>query len=468
MTNTEKKNNLIILTGPTAVGKTALSLKLANDVGGEIVSADSIQVYKHFDIGSAKIPPEEMQGIPHHLIDILEPKDSFNVMEFKKYAEEAMAGIYERGHIPIITGGTGFYIQALLYDISFDEEDIFLTHQKLSTETIEEIEKDPYFNKNKWDEYAKKDACFLMLETEFPHVMDDIEPSRIAKARFMNRSTREIFRQKEVSYEISWCIAALPNEIWAKDLFPNDKNAYQKLENIIYEMCMVDTKDPIKSWNDYINKSKEKVKKLNDLEIKSMHYTNGLGTNLTVEMPQNTLWVSAANEEHDNIIVNMPSYEIFSSPDYRKTSGIVYSSRPLIYGGGTIDEFFIEFRDGKVINYDAKVGKEILKGIIESDENACYLGEVALVNNNSPISNTKLVFGTTLFDENASCHLALGDGFSECIKNGANLTKEELLKEGINQSKNHVDFMIGTKDLEIEAETNQGKIKIFTKGNFSI
>lgn len=122
MTNTEKKNNLIILTGPTAVGKTALSLKLANDVGGEIVSADSIQVYKHFDIGSAKILPEEMQGIPHHLIDILEPKDSFNVMEFKKYAEEAMAGIYERGHIPIITGGTGFYIQALLYDISFDEE----------------------------------------------------------------------------------------------------------------------------------------------------------------------------------------------------------------------------------------------------------------------------------------------------------------------------------------------------------
>ena len=137
-------------------------------------------------------------------------------------------------------------------------------------------------------------------------------------------------------------IAALPNEIWAKDLFPNDKNAYQKLENIIYEMCMVDTKDPIKSWNDYINKSKEKVKKLNDLEIKSMHYTNELGTNLTIEMPQNTLWVSAANEEHDNIIVNMPSYEIFSSPDYRKTSGIVYSSRPLIYGGGTIDEFFIE------------------------------------------------------------------------------------------------------------------------------
>lgn len=118
----ENKKNLIILTGPTAVGKTALSLRLANEVGGEIVSADSIQVYRHLDIGSAKIMPEEMCGIPHHLIDILEPDAQFNVMEFKKYAEAAMEGIYDRGHIPIITGGTGFYIQALLYDITFDDE----------------------------------------------------------------------------------------------------------------------------------------------------------------------------------------------------------------------------------------------------------------------------------------------------------------------------------------------------------
>ncbi len=132
MTRTTK-NNLIILTGPTAVGKTALSLKLAKDIKGEIVSADSIQVYRHFDIGSAKIMPDEMQGIPHHLIDILEPKDRFNVMEFKKYAEDAMQGIYERGHIPIITGGTGFYIQALLYDISFDEETVDGYRQELET-----------------------------------------------------------------------------------------------------------------------------------------------------------------------------------------------------------------------------------------------------------------------------------------------------------------------------------------------
>ena len=199
-----------------------------------------------------------------------------------------------------------------------------------------------------------------------------------------------------------------------------------------------------------------------------MHYKNSLGTNLRVEMPENSIWNSAASDGAEKTIVNMPSYEIFSSPNYLKTNGIVYSSRPLVYGGGVVEDFHIEFKDGKVINYDAKKGKEILKEIIESDSNSCYLGEVALVNNDSPISNTNLVFGTTLFDENASCHLALGDGFSDSIKNGLNMTKKELLENGINQSKNHVDFMIGTDDLEIEAETKDGIILIFKKGNFNI
>ena len=199
-----------------------------------------------------------------------------------------------------------------------------------------------------------------------------------------------------------------------------------------------------------------------------MHYKNNLGTDLTVELPSDVIWNSAAGEEDSNMLVNMPSYEIFTSPNYKKTSGIVYSAKPLIYGGGKIDEFYIEFKEGKVINYDAKQGKEILKQIIESDENSCYLGEVALVNNNSPISNTNLVFGTTLFDENASCHLALGDGFPDSLKEGLTMTKDELLRKGINQSKNHVDFMIGTKDLEIEAETKDGIVQIFKDGNFVI
>ena len=185
-------------------------------------------------------------------------------------------------------------------------------------------------------------------------------------------------------------------------------------------------------------------------------------------MPDRSIWLSAEGEKDLNMFVNMPSYEIFSSPDYRRTNGIVYSSRPLCYGGGLIDKFYVKFKDGKVIDYDAKVGKEILKGIIESDNNSCFLGEVALVNYDSPISNTGLVFGTTLIDENASCHLALGDGFNDAIEGGIDLSDEELLQRGINRSKQHVDFMIGTSDLEIEAETNKGLVSLFKNGNFNI
>lgn len=352
-------------------------------------------------------------------------------------------------------------------DIYLDCDDINLTHEKLSNLSLDEIEKDPYFDKSVWDTYAKKDATFIMFDTEFPGVMDDIDPVKITLAKRINRESRPIFRKKESTMQISWCILALPNEIWAKGIFPNDGDAYKKLEELIYKCCMVYEDDPIKAWNSFLDKSNQLSEKLNSLKIKSLHYTNSLGTDLNIVMPEESIWVSAGNEG-GNSIVNMPTYEIFSSPDYRKTNGIVYNALPLVYGGGMIDKFFIEFKDGKVINYDAEIGEEILKGIIESDSNSSYLGEVALVNNDSPISNTGVVFGTTLFDENAACHLALGDGFPECIKNGQNMSEDELLTHGINQSKNHVDFMIGTPDLEIEAETDKGKVKIFTKGNFSI
>lgn len=353
-------------------------------------------------------------------------------------------------------------------DIGEDMSDINITHEKLKNISIEEIEKDPFFDKSNWDTYAKRDASFLMLETEFPHFMDDIEPQKVAKARYVNRSTREVFRTKEVTYQIPWCMAALPNEFWAKDIFKNDSNAYEKLYNVIFKICMIDNNYPIKNWENYLKEVNILSQKLNDLKIIKMHYKNSLGTDLIVEMPENAVWKSVADDGDGKMIVNMPSYEIFSSPNYLKTEGIVYSSRPLVYGGGIVDKFYIKFNKGKVVDYDAEVGRDILKEIIESDDNACYLGEVALVNNDSPISNTGLVFGTTLYDENASCHLALGDGFSDCIENGSNMKKEELLNHGINQSKQHVDFMIGTKDLEIKAETIKGQILIFKAGNFNI
>ncbi len=354
-------------------------------------------------------------------------------------------------------------------DIGFDCEDIFITHDKLKNISLEDIEKDPYFNKEIWNIYAERNASFLIFTSEFPHVMDDIDSKKITMAGYINRKTRKLFREKEISYEIPWCIAALPNEIWAKDIFPNSNNAYQELFLVIFKMCMVDKESPIKSWDKYLDNLAEKVNYLNNLNIKSMHYKNSLGTDLTIYMNKDSLWSSACLDRDLDMFVNMPSYEVFSSPNYLKTEGIVYNSKPLVFLGEVIDNFYLKFKNGKVIDFNAETGYNVLAEIIKNDNNSCYLGEVALVNYDSPISNTNLIFGTTLFDENASCHLALGDGFRECLKNGNNLTKEELLLSGVNQSDTHVDFMIGTNDLEIEVETFDGnKLVVFKNGNFNI
>lgn len=354
-------------------------------------------------------------------------------------------------------------------DIYLDEEDEYKKHDALKKTPIEELSRLDFLNKQKWDEYALKYASFLILETEFPGLMADIDEKKLAKAALISRKTRAIYKKLQLSFQIPWCMAPLPNKLWAKKIFPqyDENTAYNKLLESICYMCMIDKDNPILAWNLFLKEQNLIVKKLNNLEIKKLHYENNLGTNLTIELNQNTIWQSAGSL-NEKMIVNMPTYEIFTTPNYRKVNGIVYSSKPLIYNGGLINKFFIEFKDGKVANFDAEIGKSLLKGIIESDENSCFLGEVALVNYDSPISNTGLIFETTLIDENASCHLALGDGFIECVNGCENMNDDELKQNGINESKTHVDFMVGTSDLTIEADTKNGKVLIFKNGNFNI
>ena len=351
-------------------------------------------------------------------------------------------------------------------EVYLDEDDPETIKETLQSLTLEDIKTCPLFDKSIWDEYAKKGASFLMLDTETPGLMDDVNPKKISLSGKRRRETRPIFREKEGRNEIPWCIAAYPGQKWAESIFPNDKDAYNKLYNVIGKMCMLDTENPIDSWNKYLEESNTIIDKLNNLKVTKLHYTNSKGTDLYITLPENHLWAGAGNTP--NMLVNMPSYEIFTSPDYRYTEGIVYNAKPLIYNGTTIDDFSITFKNGKAISCNAQKGKEVLEGIIASDNQSCYLGEVSLINYDSPISNTGLIFGTTLFDENASCHLALGDSFPECIENGLSKTKEELFKLGLNDSKTHVDFMMGTKDLNITAETNKGTIEIFKNGNFNL
>ena len=350
-------------------------------------------------------------------------------------------------------------------DIYLNEEDTYYIHDILKDIKIEEIENHEAFNSQIWDEYVKKNAAFLMLDGEIPNVMDDIKSDALAKAAITKRNTKPLYKEKQLKSEIPWCIAAVPNIYWAKEIFKDSEDPLKEFWDSLAQMCMLDKENPIKEWDKLLKSQKNIIDKLNNLEIKKLHYTNDLGTDLTIELSDRALWQSASSGKW---IVNMPSYEIFTTPDYRKTNGIVYSSKPLLYNGKIIDEFNLTFEEGKVIEFDAKKGKDILKEIINGDELSSYLGEAALVDYNSPISNTNKVFKSTLFDENASCHLALGNGFIECISDGNNLSEEKLKEFGVNFSKNHVDFMIGTKDLKIEAETNNGKVTIMENGNLTI
>ena len=352
--------------------------------------------------------------------------------------------------------------------ILVDDEDEM--HEYLLSTSLENIELNPLLDKSKWDIYAKRGAPILFLHSKVPGLMDDIDPKKISKAFTISESTRPYYRQNVSKYLFPWCIAAFPNERWAKTIFVDDANAYEKLYLNIMKMCMIDRYDPVKAWQDHINKNNYYRDKLNELSITKMHYSNSLGTDLEVEIPKNNKWLNIDKRDAGGgqLISNMPSYEIFTSPDYRKTNGVVYSSRPLVHNGFVIRDFSLEFKNGRVVKVCAKEGQEMLEQLINQDEGAMRLGEVALVPYNSPISNTGLVFNDVLFDENASCHLALGHGFEKSFENYENCSDDELIARGLNTSIIHVDFMVGTSDLMIEADTNRGKVLIMKNGEFNI
>ena len=350
-------------------------------------------------------------------------------------------------------------------DIYLDEKNPYEVYYVLKNSSLKEMENNPLFDAHIWDEYAKKKAAFLMLESEIPNLMEDIEPSKVAKMADLKLKSKPGYREKQLKGEIPWCIAIVPNLLWAKKIIPKSKKPLEDFWQILSDICMFNEGNPIKNWEKYLSSQKKLEDKLNALKITKLYYQNKLGTNLEITLSEDALWRSASS---DKWLVNMPSYEIFTTPLYNGTNGIVYSSKPLIYNGQVISDFYIKFKEGKVISCKAKKGGRILKELIASDKLMGYLGEVALVNYSSPISNTNLVFETTLIDENASCHLALGSGFPECLKNGQKMSKIDLKKAGVNAAQNHVDFMIGTKDLTIEADTIKGRITIMQEGNLII
>jgi len=318
---------------------------------------------------------------------------------------------------------------------------------------------------------ARKGAAFLSISASDPDLMKDVNPGRMSKAHKAASTAIKEYRDRLMSNKNVWCVASIPTISWAKKVFPelSEDEATEKLWNSIFKTVRVDTEDPVASWETHKGNLKKSMDFLNSNNFKYLLYKNSLGTDLKIELPENHLWLGGSDYTPDGIefIANMPTEEVFTLPKKDGVNGIVVSSKPLNYNGNLIEKFSITFKQGKIVDFSAEVGYDILKSIIETDEGSHYLGEVALVPYDSPISNSNILFYNTLFDENASCHLAIGKAYPVCIKNGENLSDEELVIEGVNDSFVHEDFMVGTDDLQIIGITADGKqIPIIENGNF--
>ncbi|GAA0180883.1 aminopeptidase [Clostridium sediminicola] len=358
-------------------------------------------------------------------------------------------------------------------DVVVEWVDELLSKIKFLYAKVEVFEEFPEWQKEFYLSYAREGAAFLAIDTKDPELMKDINSERISKASKVRSSALKEYANRKMSGKNSWCIAAFPTKAWAKKVFPNisEDEAIEKLWQAVFKVTRIDEdNDSALSWNKHIRSLKINSDFLNSNEFKYMYYKNSLGTDLKIELPENHIWISgsAYTPEGIEFCANIPTEEIFTLPKKTGINGTVVSSMPLSYNGSIIERICLTFEDGKIVDFYAEKGYEALKELIETDEGSHYLGEVALVPYNSPISKMNTIFYKTLFDENASCHLAIGAAYP-CIKNIENMSNEELGRLEINDSSIHVDFMIGTEDLEIIGITRTNEeIPIFKNGDFEV
>ncbi|GHV39627.1 aminopeptidase [Clostridia bacterium] len=331
----------------------------------------------------------------------------------------------------------------------------------------------PPYRKLMFDTFIEKGAASLNIASGDPENLKGVDPDRLVRATKAAQEPMKKYREATMTNKNRWCVAAVPCDAWAKKVFPNAKDieeAKTALWELIFKASRVDDNGSVSNWDAHMRSFKARIKTLNDYNFKSLRYKNSIGSDFTINLAPNHIWEGGGDVSQDGIpfLPNVPTEEIFTAPDKDGINGRVVSSMPLVRNGNVIDKFWFEFKDGVAVSYGAEVGKEFLDTIIKTSKNADRLGEVALVPFKSPISEMKTLFYNTLYDENASCHLALGAAYANSIKGGAALSEEEREKAGLNVSAEHCDFMIGTEDLNITGITQDGKeVPVFTDGNFA-
>lgn len=344
-----------------------------------------------------------------------------------------------------------------------------LTYEYRSLESLSEF---TAIAEAKLKRRVDKLSCLLWLDSEDPDGLNGTDHEKTAKARMAQYPFIKPYKDA-MENKYQWCIAAVPGKEWAKKIFPElpDDEAVEKLWEAILNASRVDD-DPIATWEKHNKTLKERCAFLNENRFEYLEYKSSNGTDFKVGLNEKGLFCGGAEQNLNNSVwynPNIPSEEVFTSPVRGKAEGKVVATKPLSYQGKLIENFWVEFKDGKVVKTGAEKNGDLLEQMVHMDEGASYLGECALIAYDSPINNTGILFYNTLFDENASCHLALGRGFTNCLEGFENYTFEQCTAMGVNDSMIHVDFMIGSKDMSIVGVKKDGtRVQIFKNGNWAI
>lgn len=339
----------------------------------------------------------------------------------------------------------------------------------------EELKEIPDWVFDKMIYFQNRKGVKISIASFKPDAMEGVSPAKMA---ILQRAASAHPKFAEVmTYTMAnkgqWCVCSYPNKEWARKMFPdlNEEDAYEALwEAIMKTSRVIGESNPIDNWTKHNAMLDARCRKMNAYNFKSLHYKNKLGTDFEIELIPHHLWRGGNESTVDGVPFNpnIPSEEIFTAPNKFGVNGHVVATKPLYYNGKLIEGMEFDFKDGKVVNFKAEKEEETLKTIVENDPGSCYLGEVALVPFDSPISKSGLLFYNTLFDENAACHLALGMAYPTCLENGVKMSVADQEKAGLNHALTHVDFMIGSADLEIIGTTfDNRKIPVFKNGNFA-